>query len=699
VKKEKPEAATKAYEAHKERAAKRQAELSESGRDIGELPAVGDPQRKAAAAKSFRLFAETYFPATFHLEWSDDHLRVIEAVEKAVLEGELFAFAMPRGSGKTSLVEAAALWALLYGYREFVCIIGSDEGHASTMLESIKVECETNDLLVEDFPEAIYPIVALERIHQRAKGQLYKGKPTHIAWTANEIQFPAIPGSKASSGIVRVAGITGRIRGMSAKRASDGRKVRPSLVLIDDPQTDDSARSPSQVSTREAVLKGAILGLAGPGCRIAGLCTVTVVCPDDLADRLLDRQRHPAWQGQRTKLVYDWPTNTSLWDQYADMRRQGQRSGEGVRAAHEFYVANREAMDLGASVAWPARKQDDEASAIQHAYNLRIDRGDVAFAAEFQNEPLPDETRSEALRATEIVQRSINVPRWVVPRGLDTLTAFVDVQERLLYWAVVAWGHQLRGHLVAYGTYPEQGRAYFTLRDARKTLVDAAGGSSLDAAIYAGLERIGAELLDRTFHREDDDAELRVSHLFVDANWAQTAGVIRDFARRSKYGTRVAPTHGRFVGASGQTISDKKPDRGERMGSNWRTSTIQRLRHVLFDTNAWKSFFAARCKLPTADPQAFTLHAGNHDMLSEHLAAEYPTRVEAKGRVVDEWRLTPGRDNHWLDCIVGSAVAASYAGISAVGVDARGGGIGPRKKISREEMAQKRAEMMAKINR
>jgi hypothetical protein len=134
---------------------------------------------------------------------------------------------MPRGSGKTSLVETAALWSLLYGYRDFVAIIGADEEHARTMLDSIKVECETNDRLLEDFPEAVFPIVALEKIHQRAKGQLYKGKPTNIEWTANEVQFPTIPGSKATGGIIRVAGITGRIRGMSAKRAADGRKARP----------------------------------------------------------------------------------------------------------------------------------------------------------------------------------------------------------------------------------------------------------------------------------------------------------------------------------------------------------------------------------------------------------------------------------------------------------------------------------------
>ena len=375
--------ATKGYEAHRDRAARRQAELSESGRDIGPLPAVVDPERRAAAEASFLAFCDSYFPATFSLPWSDDHREVIAALERSVREGGLFAFAMPRGSGKTSLTEAAALWALLCGYRDFVAIIGAGEDHANRMLESVKVEAETNELLLADFPEALFPIHALERIHQRAKGQLFQGRPTHIQWTADEVQFPAIPESKAAGGIIRVAGITGGIRGMSAKRAVDGRKVRPSLVLIDDPQTDESAKSPAQVAEREAVLQGAILGLAGPGAKIAGLCTVTVIRPDDLADRLLDRSRHPAWQGKRTKMVYSWPAAEELWLQYADLRREGQRGGVGTAVADDFYRERRAEMDAGSVVAWPARMYPGELSAIQHAWNLRIDRRDAAFFAEY----------------------------------------------------------------------------------------------------------------------------------------------------------------------------------------------------------------------------------------------------------------------------------------------------------------------------
>ena len=59
--------------------------------------------------------------------------------------------------------------------------------------------------------------------------------------------LPTIAGQQGqSAAIIKVAGITGRIRGMKYKRP-DGQTVRPTLVVLDDPQTDESARSPSPV--------------------------------------------------------------------------------------------------------------------------------------------------------------------------------------------------------------------------------------------------------------------------------------------------------------------------------------------------------------------------------------------------------------------------------------------------------------------
>ncbi len=664
------------YEAMKERARLRNAMLSLSGRDIGELPEVADPARKQRAARDFRFFCETYFPQTFHLKWSDDHLKVIAKIEQAVLEGGLFAMAMPRGSGKTSLCEVACLWAMLYGHREFVALIGSDEEHASSMLESIKAELENSELLAADFPEACHPIRSLEGIHQRAAGQLYQGLQTHIGWTAKEIVLPSIAGSLASGAIIRVAGITGRIRGMKHKR-SDGASVRPSLVLIDDPQTDESARSPSQCATRERILAGAILGLAGPGKKIAGLMTLTVVRPDDMADRILDRDKHPQWQGERTKMIYAFPAREALWAKYAELRAEGLRKDRGIAEATEFYAQHRTAMDEGAVIAWPERFNHDEISAIQHAMNLRL-QDEHAFFAEYQNEPLPEvAAEDDLLSAEQIAAKVSGHTRGEVPLGCTRLTMFVDIQAKALFYLVAAWEDDFTGYVIDYGTEPDQKQAYFTLRDLRRTLAIAAPRAGVEGSIYAGLDRLIAATVAREWRR-DDGAMVRIDRCLIDANWGSSTDVVYQFCRQSPHAGVLMPSHGRYVGASSIPFSDYKRKRGERIGLNWRVPVVtgkRAVRHVVFDTNYWKSFVHARLAVPMGDPGCLSLFGSKpdpHRLFAEHLTSEYRVKTEGRGRTVDEWKLrVDGLDNHWLDCLVGAAVAASMHGAVLFGTESR----------------------------
>lgn len=700
-----PAKSQEALERRRQRVMERGRELTRQGSDIGAIPAVVNPERKERCRNDLCAFLETYFPLSTGLSpFSDDHKRVIGRIQDCIIRGGRFTNAVYRGFAKSTISENALLWAVLYGHRKFGAIFAAESGLADKAITSIKVELSDNDLLYEDFPEVCHAVRALEGKAQRCNSQSHGGARTHIGWKKDTLVFPTIAGSVCSGSIIVSKGLTGSILGLRHK-SPDGSQLRPDFVIVDDPQTRESARSPVQCQSRLEILLKSVMKLAGHTTSIACVVNATVIEHGDMVDQLLDQAKYPSWQGERIPMVRSWSAHhDDLWlDKYATIRKAFAKDivGDQARAhreANEFYLANREAMDEGCLVSWESCfDPENENSAIQHAYNAFIDDGPDVFASEFQQQPLVNAADSAGLSPEDVRARSVNVPRWVVPAGLDTLTAFVDVQKELLYWAVVAWGHQLRGHVVAYGSYPDQGRAYFSLRDAKKTL-SKAHGSNVEAAIHAGLEAVADMLLEREFSRETDDAVLRVSQVFVDANWAQTQGVVRDFARRSKYGPRVLPTHGRFVGASGQTISDKPPDRGERVGANWRTSTIQKQRHVLFDTNAWKTFLAARVKLPVGDPQGFTVHAGQHDMLAEQMAAEVPVRVESKMRVVDEWRLIPGRDNHLWDCLVGSAVAASFTGISAVGVESKAPAP-PRRIITREEMAAKRSELLAKMQR
>jgi hypothetical protein len=667
-----PKDAVKDYAAHREAMRERARQESESGRDIGDLPSVERPDRKAAARQSFQAFCTNYFPEVFALPFSEDHRTVIAKTEQAVLHGGLFALAMPRGSGKSSLAECACLWAVLYGHRDFVVLIGSDEGHAADMLDSMKAELDTNDLILADFPEVVFPIRCLEGIAHRANGQLYRGERTHIGWTAKEIVLPTIPGSAGSGAIIKVAGITGRIRGMKFKRP-DGKAARPSLVVLDDPQTDESARSLSQCQHRESILAGAVLGLAGPGKKIAGIMPCTVIRPGDMADRILDRDVHPEWNGERTKMVYTFPTATKRWEEYAKLRADGLRAGRGIADATAFYESHRVEMDAGAQVAWEARYNHDELSAIQHAMNLKL-QDEVAFWAEYQNEPLPAIAEQEdVVTADQICAKVNGYDRGVVPMDASHITAFIDVQQKALFWAVCGWADDFTGWVLDYGTWPDQKRSYFTLRDLRMTMALATKHAGIEGQIYAGLDAAVGGLMGRRWRR-DDGAELAIERLLVDANWGQSTDVVYQFCRQSPHAAVLLPSHGRYVGAASQPFTDYRRKRGDRVGMHWRIPAVvgrHTVRHLLYDTNHWKSFIQARLAVHMGDPGCLSLFGHDserHRMFAEHLTAEYRVRTEGRGRLVDEWKLRPERsDNHWLDGVVGCAVAASLHGCAPPG--------------------------------
>ena len=660
------------YLAKKQRAAAREREISRAGREIWPIPVVVHPDDKARAERDFRFFCETYFPETFNLPWSQDHLKVIDKIQQAVLHGGLFAVATPRGFGKSSLCEAACIWAVLYGHREFVVLIGSDESHAMDMLDSIKMELEGNDRLHDDFPEVTHPIRRLEGIANRCAGQLCNGKRTHIVWTAKEIVLPTVDGSKASGAIIKVAGLTGRIRGMKFKRP-DGMMVRPSLVVIDDPQTDESARSLSQSAAREAILAGAILGLAGPGKKISGIMPCTVIRPGDLADNILDRNKHPEWNGERLKLVYSFPKNEKLWQKYAEIRAESFRRGGRGEEATEFYRQNRQAMDEGAVVAWPERYNPDEISAIQHAMNLKL-QDERAFWAEYQNEPLPEEPiEEEELTADQVAAKLNRYRQREVPIRCNCLTAFIDVQQTLLYYVVTAWEDDFTGYVIDYSTFPKQHKAYFTLREARPTLAQVVKAAGIEGQIYGGLEKLTGDLLGREFTREDG-AQLRIDRCLIDANWGQVTETVYQFCRQSPFATILMPSHGRFVGASSRPLTELPKRPGDRVGLNWRMPTVKGLRavrYVLFDTNFWKSFVHSRLALPLGDRGTISIFGTKpeqHRLFAEHLTSEHRIRTQAKERIVDEWKLKRGtRENHWFDCLVGCAVAASIQGIAPEG--------------------------------
>jgi hypothetical protein len=657
-------------QSQRDRMAGRSRDQSKKVRDIGEIPPVKNPERRAAAGKSLRLFCEYYFAQRFYLGWSPDHLKVIAELEAAVREGGLCAYAMPRKSGKTTLSEVAVLWAMLYGYHEFALLVGAIGAAATEMFDSIKTALETNEVLAEDFPEVCHPIACLEGIAQRRL--LYKGEQIHIRMKAGRIELPNIPGSPSSNACLRVASITARIRGMKYVR-QDGRPVRPSLVIVDDPQTDKSAGNPVQCKKLENILTGVILGLAGPGKRIAVLMPCTVIRKGDLADRFLDREKHPDWNGQLTKLIYKFPTDEELWKQYVKVRADGMREGDRGKAGNDFYAAHRAAMDEGAVVAWPEKFEDGELSAVQHAMHLKI-RDPFVFFAEYQNEPQDGDEIEGQLTVVEIQNKLSLFERGTFPTECTRLTGFIDVHKDILFWIACAWCDDFTGYIIDYGTFPKQPIDYFEQRNPPIKLCDIFENAGEEGCVHAGLTTLTKEILGKEWTREDG-AGMTIRRCPVDANWGPASDVVYSFCSTSPHKSILIPSHGEGVTCSNTPYDQRKIKAGEQVGEGWRIPPLsagtRSIRHVTYDVNLWKTFVRKRFRVARGDRGCLSIYGkdpNRHVLFAEHCTAEYSVETQGRGRTVNEFKKRPGRsDNHWWDDLVGAAMAASIEGCAVPG--------------------------------
>ena len=670
------------YSRELEQARARRAATTAAGQDIGKLPSVKDPVRRQEAIESYAVFCQQYFPTSYTLPWSDYHKSAAAKIQRAVSTGGMFCFAMPRGSGKTTLCEWAVLWSILSGRSPYVVLIGASEAAAERRLRNIKSQLQHNELLHQDYPGETWPIRALENSARKAEGQRYKGRNTHIEWKAKQITLGWIPEEVAlgSGARVDVSGLTGEIRGLNYTRP-DGVIQRPTLAICDDPQTRESAKSPSQSETRERIVAGDIAYLAGPQQPISIVIPCTVIYEGDLAHNLLDREKHPEFQGEVSSMVETFPTSMELWDKYADLYQSELREQGTTQAATEFYIEHREAMDEGGKVSWPARYREDEVSGIQHAMNLKI-RDEQAFFAECQTQPLAEVADLAPITSDQVALHQSGYKRHEVPSQCQVITSMIDVQGSLLYYVTTAWDANYSGYVIDYGTWPEQGRRYFTLSSARKTLKRTYPGDD-EAVIFAGLTELIERIVGREYQR-DDGATLRISRCLVDANWGGTSALVNQCLRQSRHAPVLTPSYGRGIKATHKPISQWQQSLGSRCGPEWVPTKAKgrQLVGCIYDANYWKKRAHDAIGLEVGSRGSLTIYkdtAQNHRMIADHITSEVPKRSTADTRTIYEWHKKPGQDNHLWDCVVGSMLAASLSGIQAHRPSTGGSATSPRR--------------------
>ena len=632
------------------------------------LPAVENTTRKNKAMKSLLYFLKTYFPDIFYLKFSPIHLEVIKRIEETIERGTCYALALPRGSGKTSICECALLWAMLSGKRRSVVLVAANQSRADAIKREITSLLTFSETLAADFPEACFPFAETARTPKKVKRLTYNGRPIRADSTKSFLVLPAIDGAPCFEATLYAVGLGGSVRGLAYTTIS-GEKVRPDLVLIDDPQTRESANSAEQCAERRRIIYADILGLAGAGKKTACLVTCTVIKQGDLADNLLDRATSPEFNGHRFSLLERFPDNVDLWGEWNKVRRLCLENKGNENDALEFYKLHREQMDAGAVHNWAQRVEPGDPSAIYSAMKLFY-RDNESFYSEMQNKPAETAAVNEEYTLTQAQARAqiSNVARGEIVDGDDFLTAFVDVHKNLLYWTLCAWNKSDgSGRVVDFGTYPPQPETFFNLDSARYTIPRAFPNMDYYDALTISLKSLFLDLTQRDYITSGLKTKIQLERVLIDANWNESTDAIYNFIRLER-SSILYPAHGKYYGVKSEQRIENKRDCFA-LGAGFfvpRSASRQGVRRVIIDSNYMKTELMRRLRAEHGTPCKISLSGNVNELgnLINHLNAEYGEVVESRGRRCVEWSQKPGIDNHWFDCLVGSLTAAEMLGLS-----------------------------------
>lgn len=660
---------------NRELAGLRRRQATASLQEVGPIPPVSDVKLRMEVTGSLQRFAEVCFPAACNLAWADYHLELFRGLDHVIRTGSRMNVIMPRGGGKTTLLIIAAMWCLFTGRKRFLVLIAASETLAEDLLNRIKDLIFGSPTLPGLFPELMTPILKVNGESRRCAGQTFLGAKTRIAWDANRIRFPVIPGAPGSGATIKVAGLTGSgIRGLSVVQP-DGRIERPDLVLLDDPQTKESARSVLQTAERLSLIKEDISGMEGPGGQLSLLMASTIIRKGDLPDLLNDPVRHPRWKTILVPMLESFPTDMEAWDDY--WRRytgELQEGGTGEQASR-WYVKNRKKMDAGAVATWPARTFGC-ASAVEYALRKYFD-DPAGFSSEYQNDP-PSSSGDDldfVLQPADLAGRVSGAKQFVLPQGTQLVTAGVDVQQRMLFYVVRAWKRDSSSCVVDYGTWPPQSRRIWTYKDSKETL-DRRYGLGTLGSLRKGMLDLLHTLATREWKiagqtksgAKHEVGTMVCDRVFIDRGYKPE--LVNEVARM--VGSTVLPCIGKAPTARQRPFAEYYKRPFEKHGDHWILTVPGRgkepIRFVLVDANYWKSKVWERYILPMGEPGAAMLFGdaqSDHRLFAAHIAdSEVPHLKTADGRTIREWELRQGRDNHWLDADALAMAAASYQGVN-----------------------------------
>jgi hypothetical protein len=631
---------------------RKRSERSEAARI--EIPECRDPIRRERALAEPELFLRTYFAEKYSLRFGKEHKYIIQSVVDIAARGGRQAIAAPRGRGKSEIVKGLLVYAVTRQLSRFILPIAATTDLAKALYQDFRRRIGLNELLMEDFPEICWPVRCLEGAPQRAGKQHIDGKLTQVVWTDDYLSLPHVPGSPYGGVKMSYYGLDSAFRGANI----DG--DRPDFVLIDDPETAESARSIPQIETRESILDRDIAGLASQTGKLSIAVLTTVQKIYSLSAKLTDPKIKPAWNGKRFGLIETWPINLELWDEYIAVRRANQEAGDTfAMGATQFYIANREAMDAGVSMVTDHVNQlttDDGRAAvlspIQEAYNKIADTSLSAFKTEYQNDPDPEEQpETTGLTAGRVASRISGFLQGAYHPDTETVTVGLDIGKYYSHWCKIAWHGNAIGLIVDYGVMETPGM--MTATDAQAVMT----------ALLPALQQ----------WRTDITADGKLDFCLIDSG--DYGDAVYEFVRQVG-GTPFAASKGWDSGRfrmPKESTHDKRPFQ-DCYAAHQPAERVW-LYHV--HTEHWKQWLQERFVTATFnESQQFndgtlSLYSApndrkRHTSFAHHMIAEErrDTFVPGKG-IVRKW-VTISKNNHYLDAVALACAAAGCLGVRIV---------------------------------
>lgn len=209
-----------------------------------------------------QLYCQTFFPKTYRQDFPVWHDQVVDLLQHP--DHRYVGLKMYRGSAKTTRVRTFASKRIAYAISNTIMIVGNAQKHAGYSLKWLRMQVLHNRRWADTFglrPGATFNDEHLEIIHG------VDGRVIHV------LAF----------------GITGAIRGVNLD------DFRPDLIIIDDPDSEETTKTPEQREKTSDLVFGALQKSLAPPTENPTAKMVLLQTPFNQFDLIATCEKSPEW--------------------------------------------------------------------------------------------------------------------------------------------------------------------------------------------------------------------------------------------------------------------------------------------------------------------------------------------------------------------------------------------------------------------